>query len=178
MGEGSAAETKNDKSEAMGTMVIIDKSKIDKKFKQQLGKVVSQYIQVKNALTDDNTNRAQKEAQNVKKALGKVDMSLLLGDAHNVWMNSLKPLKEASTTIQNSQEIGMQREAFLVMGKQLSEVIETLGIETENKQPLYLEFCPMADNNKGGFWLSYEKEIKNPFFGKAMLSCGEVKATY
>ncbi len=178
MGDDSGAEVKNDKSEDMGTMVMIDKSKIDATFKKQLGKVVAEYIRLKNALVDDNTNRAQKEAQNVKKALGGVDMSLLLGDAHNVWMNSLKPLKKASTSIQNSQEIGMQREAFLILGKKLSDAVEILGVETENKQPLYLEFCPMADKNKGGFWLSYEKEIKNPFFGKAMLSCGEVKATY
>jgi len=178
MGEGNDTEIKNDKSEDMSTMVMIDKSKIDVSFKQQLGKVVTQYIELKNALTDDNTNMAQKEAQNVKKALSKVDMSLLLGDAHNVWMNSLKPLKEAVVVIQNSKEIGTQRQAFLNLGKNLSDAIKTLGVETENKQPLYLEFCPMADSNNGGYWLSYDKEIKNPFFGKAMLTCGEVKATY
>ena len=178
MGEGNDTEIKNDKSEDMSTMVMIDKSKIDVSFKQQLGKVVTQYIELKNALTDDNTNMAQKEAQNVKKALSKVDMSLLLGDAHNVWMNSLKPLKEAVVVIQNSKEIGTQRRAFLNLGKNLSDAIKTLGVETENKQPLYLEFCPMADSNNGGYWLSYDKEIKNPFFGKAMLTCGEVKATY
>ncbi len=178
MGDGNDAETKNGKSKDMGGMVMIDRSKIDKKFKQQLGKVVAQYIQLKNALAGDNANKAQKEAQNVKKALAKVDMSLLLGDAHNVWMKSLKPVKKATATIQGSQEIGTQREAFLILGKQLSKVIETLGIETENNQPLYLEFCSMADSNKGGFWLSYEKEIKNPFFGKAMLKCGEVKETF
>ncbi len=178
MGEGKNTEMKNDKSDDMNTMVMIDKSKIDVSFKQQLGKVVTQYIELKNALTDDNTNMAQKEAQNVKKALSKVDMSLLLGDAHNVWMNSLKPLKKAVVVIQNSKEIGTQRQAFLILGKNLSDAIKTLGVETENKQPLYLEFCPMADSNNGGYWLSYEKEIKNPFFGKAMLTCGEVKATY
>jgi Cu(I)/Ag(I) efflux system membrane fusion protein len=93
-------------------------------------------------------------------------------------MNSLKPLKEAVVVIQNSKEIGTQRQAFLNLGKNLSDAIKTLGVETENKQPLYLEFCPMADSNNGGYWLSYDKEIKNPFFGKAMLTCGEVKATY
>ena len=42
----------------------------------------------------------------------------------------------------------------------------------------YLEYCSMADNNKGSYWLSYDKEIFNPFFGAGMLKCGEVKKTY
>jgi len=36
----------------------------------------------------------------------------------------------------------------------------------------------MADDNKGSFWLSYDKEIANPFFGQSMLTCGEVKKVY
>ena len=178
MGGDSENDTKNTESEDMSNMVMIDKSKIDKKFKQQLGKVVTEYIKLKDAFTDDNITLAQKEAKKVKNSLENVDMLLLLGDSHNVWMKALKPIKEAATEIQNSKEIGTQRNAFLILSKNLSDVINTLGIETENGQALYLEFCSMADNNKGGFWLSYDKEIKNPFFGKAMLTCGEVKATY
>lgn len=40
---------------------------------------------------------------------------------------------------------------------------------------LYLDFCPMANNNKGGFWLNIEKEIKNPYFGSSILKCVSVK---
>jgi Cu(I)/Ag(I) efflux system membrane fusion protein len=169
-----------DKSEKedMSNMVMIDKSKIDIKFKNQLGKVVSQYIKLKDALTNDNPILAQKEAKNVQTALENVDMLLLLGDAHNVWMKALKPLKEATANIASSKEIGVQRDAFLILSKELSDAIKTLGVKTENKKKLFLEFCPMANNNSGGYWLSYDKEIKNPFFGKEMLSCGEVKATY
>jgi Cu(I)/Ag(I) efflux system membrane fusion protein len=36
----------------------------------------------------------------------------------------------------------------------------------------------MADNNKGSYWLSYDEEIFNPFFGAGMLKCGDVKKTY
>jgi Cu(I)/Ag(I) efflux system membrane fusion protein len=39
---------------------------------------------------------------------------------------------------------------------------------------IYVQHCPMADNNKGADWLSKEKEIKNPYFGNSMLTCGEV----
>ncbi|MCF6308835.1 MAG: hypothetical protein L3J09_12915, partial [Flavobacteriaceae bacterium] len=59
----------------------------------------------------------------------------------------------------------------------LSEVIKILGMDADGKT-VYLEFCPMADGNNGGFWLSYDKEIKNPYFGQAMLTCGEVIETF
>ncbi len=174
-GDKDKNDVSTKKSDDMSNMIMIDKSNIDTKFKKQLGQVVATYIKLKDALTDDNANLAQREAQQVKRSLDNVDMLLLLGDAHNVWMQSLNPMKAAVAKIQNSKEIGLQREAFLVLGKNLSDAIKTLGIATENKQSLYLDFCPMADNNNGGFWLSYDKEIKNPFFGKAMPSCGEVK---
>jgi len=33
----------------------------------------------------------------------------------------------------------------------------------------------MANNNKGADWISSESKIENPYYGKAMLKCGEVK---
>jgi len=178
MGDGNATEMKKDTSEDMSNMVMIDKSKIDVKFKQQLGNVVSEYIKLKDALVNDNVIAAQKQANNVKKYVNNVDMLLLLGDTHNVWMKALKPIKASLENIGASKEIGMQRKAFGELGKNLSDAISSLGVETKNGQPLYLEFCPMANENKGSFWLSYDKEIKNPFYGEAMLTCGEVKETY
>ncbi|MCD6543000.1 MAG: DUF3347 domain-containing protein [Flavobacteriaceae bacterium] len=64
------------------------------------------------------------------------------------------------------------------MSKDLSDVVDVLGVKMPDNKTLYLEFCPMADDNKGSFWLSYDKEIANPFFGASMLQCGEVKKIF
>jgi hypothetical protein len=42
---------------------------------------------------------------------------------------------------------------------------------------VYVEYCPMAMNDKGAYWLSNQKDIKNPYYGESMLTCGEVKET-
>lgn len=42
---------------------------------------------------------------------------------------------------------------------------------------LYKQYCPMALNDKGAYWLSAQSDIKNPYFGDAMLTCGEVQET-
>jgi Cu(I)/Ag(I) efflux system membrane fusion protein len=35
----------------------------------------------------------------------------------------------------------------------------------------------MANEGKGGYWLSSQEEIMNPYYGDDMLHCGEVKET-
>ncbi len=169
--------SENNYEEEITKTLNIDKSKVDAEFKKQLGNAVSEYMKLKDALVAEDASNGQKKAEDLKKSLNNVDMSLLKGDAHNEWMRILKQVKPATEDISNSNDIKVQRNSFLVLGKSFSEAINTFGIDSNNK-PIYLEFCPMANDDKGGYWLSFEKEIKNPYFGKAMMSCGEVKATY
>jgi len=171
----------NDKKsdeEDMSGMIMIDKSKIDINFKMQMGKVVDEYIHLKNALVKDDASFAQKQTKKLNAAIENVDMLLLLGDAHNVWMVALKSIHKNIAAIESNNNIDEQRKAFGLLGKNLSDVIDMLGVKTAGDKALYLEFCPMANNNNGSFWLSYDKEILNPFFGQSMLTCGEVKKEY
>ena len=147
----SESTDKKAKEDDMSGMVMIDKTKIDPKFKKQLGEVVDAYISLKDALTMDNADKAKIQAKNVKEAVGKVDMLLLLGDAHNVWMKALKPINRNISNIQTNTNIEEQRKAFGLLGKDLSDVIDMLGVKTPDHKTVYLEFCPMADNNKGVF---------------------------
>ena len=43
------------------------------------------------------------------------------------------------------------------------------------EQTLYKDFCPMYSDGKGATWLSETKEIKNPYLGKKMPTCGSMK---
>lgn len=166
------------KEEDMSGMIMIDKAKIDVKFKKHLGVVVDAYITLKDALTRDDATAASSQAKNVQIALKNVDMLLLLGDAHNVWMKGLKSISKNVETIENNTNIEAQRKAFGLLGKDISDVVDMLGVVTTEGKTVYLEFCPMADDSKGAFWLSYDKEINNPFFGASMPTCGEVKKEY
>jgi hypothetical protein len=42
-------------------------------------------------------------------------------------------------------------------------------------QTLYKDFCPMYNEGKGATWISETREIKNPYLGKKMATCGSVK---
>ena len=174
----SESTGKEGEEEDMSDMIMIDKTKIDPKFKKQLGEVVDSYIILKDALTQDNAEKAQNQTVQLKKEISEVDMILLLGDAHNVWMKALKSINRNVEAIQGNTNIEEQRKAFGLLGKDLSGVVDMLGIIAPENKTVYLEFCSMADDNKGAFWLSYDKEIANPFFGQSMLTCGEIKKTY
>ena len=42
-------------------------------------------------------------------------------------------------------------------------------------EKIYYQYCPMAFNDKGAYWLSKSRDIKNPYFGDKMLNCGSVE---
>ena len=42
-------------------------------------------------------------------------------------------------------------------------------------KPCTKMFCPMANDGKGAIWISEPQDIKNPYLGKAMPTCGTIK---
>ena len=76
-------------------------------------------------------------------------------------------------TLIDAGQITEQRIAFADINIQL----EPLFKENISSGTLYKQFCPMALNNEGAYWLSEVKEIRNPYFGEQMLKCGTVVET-
>ncbi len=147
-------------------------------FKMQLGKVVNQYLTMKDAFFAGDEQAVEAAAKNTLDALDNVDMTLLKGDAHLKWMKLQKPIKDNLKGIISMKGIEMKRSHFSIVSDNLSEAIENFGIDSKIAKTVYLEFCPMAFDNKGAFWLSDTKVIKNPYFGDKMPTCGEVKKTF
>jgi len=141
-------------------------------FNEQLTGVYSAYIDMKDAFVSTDADAVRKEAGTVIEALGKVDMALLEGDAHMKWMDYLGVLGKRLESITNSRDIESQRKAFLELNKTFYQSVKAYGLLADT---VYYQYCPMADDNRGGYWLSNEKEIRNPYFGDMMMTCGEVK---
>lgn len=78
----------------------------------------------------------------------------------------------AAKEIANSTEIEAQRTSF----NALSEAMYLwLSQSAKERLGLYRQYCPMAFDNEGAFWLAAEREVNNPYFGDAMLHCGRVE---
>jgi len=149
-----------------------ERMQVSEDFQNQLKVVFNDYIKLKDALVKDDSNNGAAESKRLLDNLSKVEMKLLKGkEAHNHWMSLEKEIKASATSISNTSKITIQRAYFKSLSSDLTNAIEVFGIN----EKVYHQFCPMADNNNGAYWLSKEEKVINPYFGDVMLTCGEVK---
>ena len=134
--------------------------------------VVTSYIQLKNALANDNGNDAAGAGKQISEAMTKLDAASFSADQKKVYDEVKDDIKEHSKHISdNGGKIAHQREHFEMLSKDMYDLVKA----SKPSQTLYLDHCPMYNDNKGANWLSEVKEIKNPYLGKKMPDCGEVK---
>ncbi|MEQ8554094.1 MAG: DUF3347 domain-containing protein [Cyclobacteriaceae bacterium] len=135
--------------------------KMEPMFKDKaLGSSYTHYIHLKNALVASDFQKAKSASEALVKAI------------HNV-KGSDKVHAEAAKVAQ-AGSLENQRKAFTALSNEVAALIKNNELSMGE---LYLEYCPMANGNTGGYWLSNEKEIRNPYFGDKMLKCGSVKET-
>ncbi len=75
----------------------------------------------------------------------------------------------------SSNDTADLRNAFEHLSMQLSELLRVFGNPLD--APLQLAFCPMAFDSKGAEWIQQDGPLENPYYGQAMLRCGEFRAT-
>lgn len=149
-----------------------ERVKVSTDFKNQLKVIFNDYIKLKNALVKDDSKTVLGVSKELLANLTKIDMKLLTDSkAHNHWMSLEKEIKASATSISNTSGIKSQRNHFKHLSSHLINAVQLFGVN----EKVFVEFCPMADNNKGAYWLSKEEKVINPYFGDAMLTCGEVK---
>jgi membrane fusion protein, copper/silver efflux system len=151
-----------------------ERMKVSKDFQNQLKAVFNDYIKLKDALVKDDSNNVMAESEKLLDNVSKVDMKLLTdNETHVNWMRLEKEIKASAMSISNTSDIKEQRDHFKHLSSHLINAVQLFGVN----ETVFVEFCPMADNDNGAYWLSKEEKILNPYFGDAMLSCGSVKQT-
>ncbi len=123
---------------------------------EKTGQVYENYLQLKDALVASDRKAAQSAATTLLANLGKDDPMELKSE--------VQALAEAS-------DIEEQRKMFSTLGAKLEPILR----DHLSSGTVYKQFCPMAFNNQGGYWFSDSKDIRNPYFGDAMLTCGKVE---
>ncbi|GLB49303.1 efflux RND transporter periplasmic adaptor subunit [Neptunitalea lumnitzerae] len=158
---------------AMSNMTV-ERIEESQSFINQLHYVYKAYITLKVNLSEDNFKAAKENGKALSSAVQAAKMkSLKNKNSHPIWMNSKKKLIAALSKFTKASTIEIQREHFLEISKEMIFLVKAFGVE----EAAYLQYCPMADNNEGAYWLSNQTEIKNPYFGKSMLTCGSTKDT-
>jgi hypothetical protein len=134
--------------------------------------IVHGYLQLKNALANDNGKEAASAGNTMVTAFSQFDKSVLPAEQKKTYEDIEGDAKEHAEHIgKNGSNIKHQREHFDMLSKDMYELVKTFGAG----QQLYYDHCPMYNNNKGADWISEKKEISNPYLGKEMPTCGTVK---
>ena len=172
---GNNTTEKNDKKDdttVNNNSITQSSGNTDTKVDGSMKEMVTQYLQMKNALANDNGKEAASAGNAFVESMGKMDKNSLTGDKKKKWDDVSDDAKEMAEHIgDNANKIEHQREHFDMLSTDMYDMVKTFGAA----QTLYKDFCPMYNDKKGAIWLSEVKEIKNPYLGKKMPTCGSVK---
>ncbi|EAQ40414.1 hypothetical protein MED134_06654 [Dokdonia sp. MED134] len=145
-------ETKNDKNTSNSDTVTMAELSFED---ENVGKQFQHYIHLKTALVNSDMDEAKSGA------------NMLLENSEDAALNELL------SKISEASDIEEQRTLFSDVTEKMTAIVDASISSGE----VYQQFCPMAFNNEGGYWLSTEEEIRNPYFGDRMLKCGKVTET-
>lgn len=119
--------------------------------------VFSGYIKIQNALAQDSFAGVHDNAAALVQAFQNDSQKTLPAQ-----------LAERVTTLAGAKDIASAREAFKPFSRSLIDYLKTQKLPPG---AYYEVYCPMADAS----WVQTDKVVANPYFGKAMLHCGQIK---
>lgn len=135
-----------------------------------LSEVITHYLHLKNALASDNTKEAATAGGQLQTALADLEKQTMTEAQKKAYADIAGDAEENAEHIsKNGGNIKHQREHFQSLSEDIYDLVKAFG----TSQTLYKDYCPMAKAS----WLSEVKNIKNPYLGKSMPTCGTVKET-
>jgi hypothetical protein len=153
-----------------------DKSKksninpIDSSILSPLSNLLVLYYDLKNALVNSDATAASVWAGKLFNAITRFDTKSLSATELNVFASVQSKLSYDTRHIAEVQKIEHQREHFASLSINMYSLAKSVRLSA---WPVYEDYCPM----KKAYWLSEEKEIKNPYYGSQMPDCGDITNT-
>lgn len=138
----------------------------------ELTVLLREYMDVKEALVEDEFERVKDEAKDLLELYESLQESVVT--EQQLSDQQLQELRKVSSQLAQAQNIEQQRQYFATLSNQLYQLVQQENITNKT---LYWQHCPMAMNNKGANWLSFDEEIQNPYMGQKMPKCGSVQET-
>ena len=151
-------------------------NKVYEGFQGEIYKLTSNYLQMKDAFVEDDTVGIRAGATALQRELVDTSVDSLAADQREKWLQTKEKMDQLAEAISTTDaNIAQQREHFYELSQLLVEAVKTYHLPEGEK--LYRQYCPMAFDNEGAYWLSDKEKIRNPYFGDQMLECGRVEET-
>ena len=127
---------------------------------EKLNAVYQHYVHLTTALTNSDMGEAKIAANAIEAGAREV--------------SGAEAVAASASKITAAADLETQRKHYEDMSNAMMTMLKKDGLSNGE---VYVQYCPMAFNDKGASWISSSKEIRNPYFGDKMMNCGEVKET-
>ncbi len=132
--------------------------------------ITNSYLALKNSLVNSDIQTISTNATRLQNSLKNFRFKKLNLEEMNKATTIRKEIIDLAVDLAEAKDINDQRKFFELLSEKFwSQASKFKATDTM----LYLQVCPMT----GVKWLSDSEEIKNPYYPKNMLTCGEVKAS-
>lgn len=124
------------------------------------GKVLASYYEMAAALVADSTGGVAEKAAKIAAETGAAAKAAGVTAAEKA---ALEAVSAAAGKV-SGKDLAALREQFKSFSKAMDGYLRASGTPGWS-----LYYCPMAD----GYWLQAAEPVANPYYGKAMLRCGD-----
>ena len=145
-------------------------------FNESYQQLMTGYYSLKDALVASDTNKANIASKNLVLYADSLKINEILGDSTGMIKETAKTftgtISGSAQALVKEGNIEAKRKEFEMISDALWSLTRTVKYDGEK---VYYQYCPMAFDNKGAYWLSNQAAIRNPYFGDEMLECGKIE---
>jgi Cu(I)/Ag(I) efflux system membrane fusion protein len=145
-------------------------------FNQSFAHLLTEYYTLKESFIASDSVKATTAASAVKKAAELLRIEEIQGDSTNTIKSTAKDymgtISSAAQALVAGKTLDDKRKQFETIADAMWQLTRTVQYSGEK---VYWQYCPMAFDDKGAYWMSNESGIRNPYFGDEMLNCGEIR---
>ncbi len=174
----AACKNKDEKTETTATEPTVKAAyTYSEAFSQSINNTLNAYYSLKDAFVATDAVKVNEAGTQLKTLLDSLKLDEVQKN-DSLGFSSIygRPgdVSAEITGMLGENDIEKKRESFEMISNafyDMLRVIKPAGVT------IYYQYCPMAFENKGAYWLSNADSIRNPYFGSKMLTCGETKET-
>jgi membrane fusion protein, copper/silver efflux system len=139
---------------------------------RELERVVTAYLDVTLALSRDDAAASRRAAGALGNALAAAGFSGVDAAGAADWQRARDAMRQRAGTMARTSDLPTLRRELVQLSERLEAAIR--HYPTERVGPLFRIVCPMVEGRTAS-WLARQEVVENPYYGAAMLDCGEVE---
>ena len=133
-----------------------------------LAPVVRAYLDIQQALAEDDVTTAAAAASTLVEAVRSVGLE------QEVWPDLQAGIRTHAAEVARADSIEAARAGFEPLSASVERLLRVFGNPLQSE--LHVAFCPMAHDNRGARWVQQGVTIDNAYFGASMRRCGEIRS--